>query len=38
MRNPLAKRPTALVLALSLIGYMIALIGPALAVGVANAT
>lgn len=37
MRNPLAKRPTALVLALSLIGYMIALIGPALAVGVANA-
>lgn len=37
MRNPLAKRPTALVLTLSLIGYMIALIGPALAVGVANA-
>ena len=37
MRNPLAKRPTALILALSLIGYMIALIGPALAVGVANA-
>ena len=37
MRNPSVKRPTALVLALSLIGYMIALIGPALAVGVANA-
>ena len=37
MRNPLAKRPTALVLVLALIGYMIALIGPALAVGVANA-
>lgn len=37
MRNPLAKRPTALILALSLIGYMIAMIGPALAVGVANA-
>lgn len=37
MRNPLAKRPTALVLTLSLIGYMIALIGPALTVGVANA-
>ena len=37
MRNPFAKRPTALVLALSLIGYMIALIGPALAVGAANA-
>lgn len=37
MRNPFAKRPTALVLTLSLIGYMIALIGPALAVGVANA-
>ena len=38
MRNPFAKRPTALVLTLSLIGYMIALIGPALAVGAANAT
>ena len=37
MRNPFAKRPTALVLTLSLIGYMIALIGPALAVGAANA-
>ncbi|WP_122820198.1 SpaA isopeptide-forming pilin-related protein [Varibaculum vaginae] len=37
MRNPSAKRPTALVLALSLIGYMIALIGPVLAVGAANA-
>lgn len=37
MRNPLAKRPTALVLTLSLIGYMIALIGPALTLGVANA-
>ena len=37
MRYPFAKRPTALVLTLSLIGYMIALIGPALAVGAANA-
>ena len=37
MRNPIAKRPTALVLVLSLVGYMIALLGPALAVGIANA-
>ena len=37
MRNPIAERPTALVLVLSLVGYMIALLGPALAVGIANA-